>query len=352
MLFLPPVIARAFPRSNVLTLRAKHRSWIRGWSGSPLSSSTGVGGEDRPPLSSLLRPHLSPHASVLVSSKLRRSDLLSLFSHDEGTLALVVREYVGSQEARELGDSLADAAYSGDARNWASTAGGGRGAESTDVCTLGEHVPFNIASAGGTDAESAYFDGVVREVASRGSEGGAPHPLDALREDLDEAWPGGCGLRTGTDGREFGGGLPRIMFGPTRWRGKATPGFVHADEFGWLDEKLGTFSANIYLSLPGDEPGDKPSPLQIFPLSIHREEDWEAVAPALLEPLSAQDVVSQVAIRKALGDPVEVDARPGDLVIFCVQRPHCAVGFDDGVRVSLQCFVTHQGPEEKLLIDC
>jgi hypothetical protein len=50
---------------------------------------------------------------------------------------------------------------------------------------------------------------------------------------------------------------------------------------------------------------------------------------------------------------LRVNVEPGDLVLFCAQRPHCAIGFETvgTVRVSLQVFCQYDGPSKRLSLE-
>lgn len=317
------------------------RSLLQRIGGSSSSSSSG----------SPLAPFLSSSDVVIVREDgvLRGADLAALVRHD--ATALVVRRFVPPAAAAAIGEELAAEVARGRARNWRVGVGDGRrGLESSDVATLGEHPPYNVAAA--TDDEDAYFEGVRRELeARRRGIDDAPRlwPTDALRLRLDEAWPGGAGLAREPDRerRVFGGGLPRVAIGPTRW----SRGFVHADDPRPLDDARGTFAANVYLRLPEPDNDDEEEHLHVWPLKIRSRWDWYKNAP-LLSALASQDPEDQARLREALGAPHAIAVEPGDLVLLCVQRPHAAVGFRRGVRVSLQCFLRHEGENERLLVDC
>ena len=211
---------------------------------------------------------------------LQQNHLQRLMTHE--ALGVHVKGFYDSHYAKQLGQELEAEVKAGKARNWrVSTA---RGNESSDVSTLGEHVPYNVACGYAAESSSAlddYFVGVQRELRSRrtrkivqkykgdsfdsdssnssGSSNSSSNtlmgrsmpqlwPLDKLRLELDEIWPGGAGLARDLNNksRYFGGGLPRVMQGPTRWK----RGFIHVDDFNPLDVNNGLFSANIYLQLP------------------------------------------------------------------------------------------------------
>lgn len=289
-----------------------------------------------------------PAAEVIRSDHLQRDHLHRLFTHN--ATAIHIQGFYDKEGSKAIGASLAQEERAGKAHNWKVSTS--RGLESSDVITLGAHTPFNIAAASGLQKDrEEYFEGVLQEFKSRrfSATDGKPQlwPLDLLRLELDEQWQSGAGLAREERGqrRPFSGGLPRIMKGPTRWR----KGFIHVDEMGPLDARNGLFSANIYLQLPDDQQTTQ-NILEIWPVGIRSRWDWYRNAISL-SGLSSQDAEDQVRLRSKLGEPITIAVEPGDLVVLCTQRPHAAIGFRKGTRVSLQCFLQHQGADRPLTID-
>lgn len=288
-------------------------------------------------------------AQVIQANRLCTADLSRLMRHD--ATALHVKNFFPKQAAIDLGRRLAEDVAQGKGCNWKVSTS--RGLESSDVATLGQHPPFNVAAAHGKESMDQYFHAVKQEMNQhRNLENGQPYlwPLDLLRLELDEVWPAGAGLARDEQNRIFSGGLPRVMEGPTRWK----KGYIHVDEMGPLNPNNGLFSANIYLQLPDTpeqtEPYGEQDILQIWPVGIRSRWDWYRNA-LLLSGLSSQDPEDQAHLRHVLGEPTTIRAEPGDLILLCVQRPHAAVGFASGIRVSLQCFLQHKGLKQRLLID-
>lgn len=288
-------------------------------------------------------------AEVMVRDSLRGPDLQRLFQHQ--ATALHIPNYFPRASAIELGAQLAQQVQDGNARNWkVSTA---QGLESSDVFTLGAHVPYNVAVANQSLEE--YYSHVEKEFRQRrrdekSNTAKTLWPLDQFRLQLDEAWPRGAGLARDAEQLENyrGGGLPRVMLGPTRWK----RGFVHVDELAPLSPSSGFFSANIYLQLPDTMNTAVPQEiLEIWPLALKSKWEWYKNAHTL-SALSSQDAEGQILLRKALGEPHRIAVQPGDLILLCVQRPHAAIGFNhEGKRVSLQCFLQYSGLQERLLIE-
>lgn len=307
-----------------------------------------------------LQPHLQKHPQSEIIHRtdgiLHTSDLIRLMTHD--ATAIHVSNFYHPEKASEIGMELGKHVEGGGGGNWRVSTE--RGLESSDVWTCGKYMPFNVASS--RNEVDEYFEGVQREMKSRRMRSlvettgdiEGPHenipqlwPLDKLRLELDEAWPQGAGLARESinGGRAYGGGLPRIMMGPTRWK----RGYIHVDELAPLSSAFGLFSANIYLQLPEQEDKEE-GHFHIWPLAITSKWDWYKNA-ITLSGLTAQDAAMQTKLRKELGEPHRIGVKPGDLILLSVQRPHAAVGFKKGTRVSLQCFIQHEGLQKRLLID-
>ena len=219
---------------------------------------------------------------IITTNQLTYEHLQQLTNHTISVLK--VKEFFPKQQSKQLGRQLSQQQTS--AKNWKVSTS--RGLESSDVTTLGKHVPYNIAKSNNNTNE--YFENVKEELISRRQNNSSDnhvqlHPLDLLRLQLDELWPSGAGLARAnyqsTHKDCMGGGLPRLMVGPTRWK----KGLVHVDELAPLEENNGCFSANVYLQLPynlnsDDENNadDEQPVMEVWPLGIRSKWDWYRVS--------------------------------------------------------------------------
>lgn len=231
------------------------------------------------PLFRLPRENGALPPKVAKRSRLELKDLQDLLTHKH--LALHITNFYPHESAIKLGLQIAESVAANKNKtdsplhNWkVSTA---KGLESSDVFTMGKHQPWNMAISSPNMVEE-YLMQVPLEFRHRRRHDSDNNiakvlwPLDQLRLELDEIWPAGSNLSRSKSGKCMGGGLPRIMMGPTRWK----KGLIHVDELGPLKLEEGCFSANIYLQLPSDDANDPV--MEIWPLDVRSRWDWYRVS--------------------------------------------------------------------------
>jgi len=158
-------------------------------------------------------------------------------------------------------------------------------------------------------------------------------PIDRLRLELDELWPGGAGLAT-LGGRKTFVGIARLFED-----GHSLPphqDVLHRDTTDPMARTLDAqLTGNLYLRI-AREGGE----LEIW--------DWmptEAEANGLLE--GHHDFYA----RERLPPPSAViRARVGELVLMLASRIHAVRPIRGGPRVSLSCFVGSRGKDERLVL--
>ena len=289
--------------------------------------------------------------ATLPDGRITRSALEKLFSHQVS--AVRVPNFYPVSASRKLAETFLK---SKDAwgKNWKVSSS--RGMESSDVDSIG--TPYNVALGGGAEAVKKYFDDAellrqqLRENGGQAmvdeEEAAIPSvyptltPIDLLRLQLDETWPDGATVgKDKQTGRALLAGAGRIMRGEKdRVRdGAEVPkfmdGFCHVDDLSVMGPTGGLFSANVYLRTPQYGGGE----LKIWPLTIKSRLDFLKNSPTL-SALTSQDVEGQIRLRQVLPRPLTIEPEEGELVLLCAQRPHAAVGFRSGVRVSMQTFIT------------
>ena len=146
-------------------------------------------------------------------------------------------------------------------------------------------------------------------------------PMDRLRNELDENLPMGAQVAN-YEGRKMFVGIGRITPAADSHILQVQP---HVDclpqDICQLD---GQFAANIYLRMPSrggavelwDVPALSPEEIAALP----QDHDWRAELP----------------------ESTLIYPEVGDLLLFNTRKPHAVHGFNQGVRISVQCFMGYR----------
>jgi len=264
----------------------------------------------------LVKPQLQPHdIPVITLEKRVTADALErLLSHR--ACAVHVRGFLDEDTRSELQAALSNG---GLFSNWQINRLAASGTTS------------EVDKVGVTDGEALdSFDAFRAYVRTAETIDGMlernPCPFEALRQQLDDAHPEGCR-------RDRVGRWP-MPIGTYR-RMCTSSGLVHADTSPLLSEDAGEFSANIYVSTP-EAKGD----LNIYPAMQYSA--WVQPALQSLSRALAQgyDPVAQGRIRDALPLKVTVPVADGDLIMINTGRFHEVEAYDEGERLSGQCWVS------------
>eukprot|EP00966_Prymnesium_polylepis_P335677 7391013-Prymnesium_polylepis.1 len=280
------------------------------------SAGGGSSAATREPLG---EPRLQPHDIPVIT--LERSQWTieaaaeavdALLSHR--ACAVHVRGFLDDGECGRLHNALADSSLFS---NW----------KLHEASTTSE-----VDKAGRTSSEAlvsfdSFQEYVHTAAAIEGLIPGELSPFELLRRQLDLAHPDGC-CRCG-----FGPGLPMPL--GTYRRMSTSCGFVHADTSTALSPERGEFSANIYIRTPAGK-----GALNVYPAMQYTPD----AQPQLSELSRAQQLAyapaAQACIRAALPLKRTVHVGDGDLVLINTGRFHEVEAYDEGYRLSGQCWVS------------
>lgn len=268
------------------------------------------------------KPFKLEPAGIAVASTLTARLLRALF--DRKLCAIHIPKYCASALAGRAGRVMLQGAR---ITNWRIPLA--NGSIRTDMnYILG--MPRQIADSSASNARKYLRDSVPMMERVRAAFSPAPAPLDQLRLQLDEMWPDGAERMKFRD-RRCRVGLIRVMRPETMFSGVAgRKGVVHVDA--GIAAKL--FSANLYLRLP-PQGGE----IRIWNLGLNARTADHPIY-RLIAGAGAFDHRAQELIHDQLPAPQIIRPRQGDLVILDSSRPHAVAGFERGVRMSLQTFLT------------
>ena len=159
-------------------------------------------------------------------------------------------------------------------------------------------------------------------------------PVDHLRLVLDEEWDFGACLGRNKTSRDASlGGSFRFMTASSS--SPSSPPFIHVDDFSSIQENRGAFSANIYLQTPS-QGGE----LRLWPVEFRSRWSLMKHASFFASFLSQQTKEQQEELLERMPTPITIKPDKGDLVMLCVQRPHCVNALQAGSeRISMQTFL-------------
>ena len=295
-------------------------SWATTASRSILERSFSLGWQPR------LQPHDIP-VLELDGGELTPEALEQLFSHEAA--AVVVRGFVDTETCALVKTTLCGEADADEWRNWrlngdASSDVDKMGRVSSEA--LGDFDVFReyLHTRPGRGGLGAALDARLRAVLGEGRE----HPFDRLHAALDAAHAHGC--RRAKLGRfELPAGAFRRM--------RHSTGLIHADTSPRLSAAGGEYAANIYLSTARAQ-----GSLHVYPALQYGAAGHAAVAPLEWKLRNVHEEASQALLAGALPLRRTVELNDGDLVLLCTGRFHAVERFEDGDRLSGQCWLSFQ----------
>jgi hypothetical protein len=263
---------------------------------------------------------------IEISQELNSDLLRSLFNNELS--AIHIKKFVSEEVCNKLGGNLKDNFNSA---KW----------EDTDMFQ-GYGFPVNRMFGPTVDDSINYFKQVIPTIRKIRNICDGVSPVDKLRLELDELWSNGCRIGAiNPFNRKMFVGLTRLMT-PQGLVGKATRvnGLIHIDTSLHTENAVeGLFSSNIYLDSP-KEGGE----LCIW--NVTKSEVFSAEFDYLNKLLDSafskkyREEIQEI-LQNILPEPILIKPEKGDLVILNSGRPHAVRGFEEGVRISMQTFISY-----------
>jgi hypothetical protein len=213
--------------------------------------------------------------------------------------------------------------------------------ENTDMFQ-GYGLPVNYMYGPTANECINYFSQLLPIIRKLRSISGGISPVDKLRLELDEIWPEGSTITNDNPfKRKAFVGLTRLMK-PEGLVGNKTKknGLVHIDGPLVRDSEVGTFSSNIYINTPY-----KGGELCLWDISLTKNnrlklEKLQKLLDYAFDKNYREDI--QNLLQQILPSPIVIKPQIGDLILLNSCQPHSVMGFQKGVRLSMQTFIYHE----------